>query len=75
LKILFFVFSLLGLGAAVAFSFHVQGMACAFVTNSASRGCPFDWPWQMSGEDFVLLGLPQILFALLLAYSAFLLIK
>jgi len=53
-----------------AFYWWIHEMACAF---STSGGCRIHWPWQLNGEDFVILVLaPGALVVALFGLAAWL---
>ena len=50
---------------------YIHGLACAF-GNPNSTTCSIDMPWQLGGEDFMLLiAVPSAVFLFLLALAVF----
>lgn len=56
LSLALFGLALLAAIAGVVMNLYANGMACAFVTGTtAGQGCAWRLPWQMRGEDLLIL--------------------
>ena len=61
---------LLALVAWGAFYVYLNALACAFSGPSGSQNCRTKWPWQLHGEDLVLLVLvPGGIIALIFLFA------
>lgn len=68
MRVLSWVFYALAAAAVLFwlwFYLYIQGLACAF--GSVSGSCRTRWPWQLGGEDLVLLVVFPLAVVLVLA--------
>lgn len=68
MRLLFFLLSLIAVLAALGWYVFVQQLACAYATTSVA-GCSVVMPWDLGGEDFIVLTGPLLISLLALVVS------